>query len=230
MNFERQLVYLIEDDSEVSESISAVLKSGGYSVQSFSTVDEFLPHCRAGEPYCLIVDLLLPGTSGMELCRDIYRLNIPCSFVVLSGHATIPMVVEAMQLGAIEFLEKPVGMLQILDVVRSAMDRARLIHGEYVLKMQYLERLAQLTAREREILDAIAKGLLTKEVAKLHTISTRTVDVHRSRIMNKLGIESPAQLAKIISILNMSSSTVVRVSHSIAFGVGEEFAPSILLN
>lgn len=199
-------VVVVDDDSEVCQSIAWTLNSVGYSVQTYPSVDAFLAQPVPGQPLTVLIDLLLPGMTGLGLCREILARDIPCVFAVISGHADVPTAVEAMKLGAIDLLEKPFGKQRLLEVVSKATATARERSSHRHEAAETLRRLESLSPREREIFDAIASGLVTKEIAKRLEISGRTVDVHRSRIMQKLGIESPLQIANILAIVKQTSS------------------------
>jgi FixJ family two-component response regulator len=194
-------VYVVDDDGCVRESLVAVLSSVGYSVKTFSTADEFLSADLGPAPYCLVVDLLLPGMTGLQLCREV-RARHPSSsaFVMISADGDITSAVDAMRLGAVDFLEKPFSHQRLLESVDRAIRAVETTQESCEAKQECLSRLARLTTREREVLDAMALGLVTKEISKRLSISTRTVDVHRSRIMEKLDLESPLQLANFLAM------------------------------
>lgn len=195
------LVHVVDEDPAMCESISWILNLLGYTVQCFATADEYLACRHSLEPCCLITDLLLPGKTGMNLCREIADGESPCSFVLISGHGDIPSAVEAMRLGAIDFLVKPFSRQQLIDAVNRAIQKSSNVQQKRQSKKDYAERMSKLSCREHEVLAAVASGLVTKEIASRLAISPRTVDVHRSRIMHKLGIESPMQLANIFAVL-----------------------------
>lgn len=202
-------VFVVDDDSDMRESIVWILGSLGYTVQAFATADEFLSAPICTEPSCLLADLLLPGTTGLNLCREIAARQPPCSFVMISGYGDIPSAVEAMRLGAIDFLVKPFSRQQLLDAVGRAIQKARDVEQDRLKKKIYSTRISQLSVREHEVLNAVASGLVMKEIANRLSISSRTVDVHRSRIMHKLGIESPLQLANIFAILGCTENRLL---------------------
>ncbi len=194
-------VHVIDDDCDVRESIAWTLNSFGYAVETYPEAAGFLSRETESDPSVVIVDMLLPGMTGLRLCRELVARRLPVSFVVISGHADVPSAVEAMRLGAVDLLEKPFGRQQLLDVVSKALRVARTNHQIRVEKDEAASRLATLTPREREIFDAVASGLVTKEIARQLALSRRTVDVHRSRIMQKLGIQSPLQLANLLAMV-----------------------------
>ncbi len=198
-------VIVVDDDADMRESIVWILSSMGYSVQAYASADEYLATPPTTEPCCLLADLLLPGTTGLNLCREVAARQTPCAFVMISGYGDIPSAVEAMRLGALDFLVKPFSRQQLIDAVGRAIQKARDVAQERLKKNIYTSRISTLSHREHEVLNAVASGLVTKEIASQLAISSRTVDVHRSRIMHKLGIESPLQLANIFAVLGTES-------------------------
>jgi FixJ family two-component response regulator len=205
MAIETGRVYLVDDDDHICHSIAWVLKSVGYVVKTFTTAEQFLDEPIESVPYCLIVDLLLPGMTGLKLCRQVLSRDRACGFIVITGNADVPSAVEAMRMGAIDFLEKPFGRQRLLDSVDQTLQKVRLRYQNHLLQNEMLTRFATLTRRERDVFNKVAAGLPTKAIAASCGISTRTVDVHRSRILQKLGIESPTQLGHIISVLTRIS-------------------------
>ncbi|MGC3968833.1 MAG: response regulator [Pirellulales bacterium] len=195
----RGVVYVVEDDADLRQSIEWILRSVGYDVMTFGAADEFLLRLEGKNAACLVVDLLLPGMTGLKLCREIVRRKLICSFVMISGHGDVPSTVEAMRLGAVDFLEKPFSHQELLTAVDLALATSRAIQNRFEADAEAGARLATLTPREQQIFEAVCDGLVSKEIAKRLGISSRTVDVHRSRIMEKLKIESHTQLAHLIA-------------------------------
>lgn len=200
------LVYVIDDDADVRESLVSMLESVGYSVGSFALADEFLSQASTAEPSAVLVDLLLPGMMGLDLCREIISRELPCEFAVISGHADVPSTVDAMRLGAVDLLEKPFSKQRLLTTVDRALQNARTKFKKRASDEEVTRRLTVLSPREREIFCAVAEGLVTKEIATRFGISARTVDVHRSRIKQKLGVESPLQLANFLALYALKFS------------------------
>jgi two-component system response regulator FixJ len=195
-------VYVVDDDADIRHSISLVLSSVGYAVKTYASAEEFLEENIDSDPQCLIVDLLLPGMTGLKLCREISTRNLGCGFIVVTGNGDIPTAVEAMRMGAIDFLEKPFHRERLLESVHDVLQTIRSQCQSRLAEIDALARMAKLTSRERDVFGGIAAGLPTKTIAANFGISTRTVDVHRSRITQKLGIESSWQLAHFITVLN----------------------------
>jgi two-component system, LuxR family, response regulator FixJ len=194
-------VYVIDDEAGVRQTIDWVLSSVGYAVTTYHTAEEFLQASIGQDPYCVIVDLLLPGMTGLKLCRQTLAQSPACGFIVITGNGDVPSAVEAMRMGAVDFLQKPFGNQQLLESVECVFHTVRKRHQSDISKSSALGRLSKLTAREREVLGKIAAGLPSKAIATNCGISPRTVDVHRSRILQKLDIESPAQLAHFLAVV-----------------------------
>jgi FixJ family two-component response regulator len=199
-------VYVVDDDPGVNESITWTLNSVGYIVETFLGAPEFLSKAKIANPSVVIIDLLLPGMTGLNLCREILARRLACSFVVISGHADVPSALEAMHLGAIDLLEKPFSRQRLLEIVDKALRVACANHRRIAEEDEVNRRLQDLSPRERQVFDAIAAGLMTKEIAKQLELSVRTVDVHRSRITQKLGLESPLQLANLLAVIERKAS------------------------
>ena len=201
MEDESGQIYVVDDDPDVCKSISLVLKSVGYRVTSFFTAEELLSARIDSLPHCVIVDLLLPGMTGLKLCHDLSK-NSTCGFIVITGNADVSSAVYAMKLGAIDYLEKPFSRQRLLECVHETMRVVYSRHQASQEETAALASLAELTPREIDVLTKMAAGLPTKTIASSCAISTRTVDVHRSRISKKLRIESPVQLAHFLAIIN----------------------------
>lgn len=201
MNAEPRYVDVVDDDPEFAQSVSWILSSIGYAVQIFTTAPEFLDRVSPALPRAVMIDLLLPAMTGLSLCRELVARQLPCAFVMVSGHADVASVVETMRLGAIDFLEKPFTRQRLLEVADAAL-RAACRKQKRQREEEQVDRcLEALSAREREVFDAMGAGLVTKEIARRLGISARTVDVHRSRIMQKLSVGSPAQLGSLLAIV-----------------------------
>ena len=196
------IVNVVEDDPDVRRVIDLTLSSVGYEVRTFENARDYLDRLDDSEPSCTIIDLLLPGMSGLTLCRQLCETPTCSSFVMISGHGDIASAVDVMKLGAIDFLEKPVSRERLLHAVNAGLERARRRFAEESEEREVWKRLQSLTPREREVFDGMADGLVTKQIALQLGISTKTVDVHRSKISQKLCIDSPSQLGKIISIVS----------------------------
>jgi FixJ family two-component response regulator len=186
-------VFVVDDDVSVRESLKNLLRSVGLRVETFHTAQDFLSSGCAG-PGCLVLDVRLPGLSGIDLQQRLLETNGQIPIVFITGHGDIPMSVRAIKAGAVEFLTKPFRDQDLLDAVRQAIDRdqRRRRREEEVAGVR--ERYRSLTAREREVMKYVVQGLLNKQVGAELGISEPTVKLHRGRVMQKMGAESLAQL------------------------------------
>jgi FixJ family two-component response regulator len=204
---DKELVYLIDDDAAVRDSLGLLLEQANFEVQSFASAEEFLseePHPRAT---CAVVDLMMPGMSGLDLQEEMERQGAGMPVIFLTGHGDIPTSVKAIKAGAVDFLTKPVKraeLLEAIDLARQEGERMR----EHVRRSQTAqERVAALTPRERDVMDLAIAGLANKEIARRLNISHRTVEIHKARILRKTGIRSVVELARIAADIAEDAST-----------------------
>jgi FixJ family two-component response regulator len=194
MNSETQpmVVYLVDDDADVRASLRMLLESVGIQVQSYPDADRFLKDYQgdqSGQPSCLLLDVRMPGLSGMALLEKLHQESVHLPVIILTGHGDIPMSVQAMKLGAVDFLTKPLNPQKLLDLVQSVLRDHRLQGAEPssgIDPRDAMIRWENLTPREREIFKYIVKGLANKTIAIELGISTRTVETHRAHIMEKM--------------------------------------------
>jgi FixJ family two-component response regulator len=196
-------VHVVDDDKDVSESLGDLLRSMGYRVMLYGSAAEFLKIELPDVPSCLVLDVRLPHTSGLELQEYLARVNIRLPIILMTGHGDVPMSVKAMKAGAIDFLTKPLRNQDLLDAVAAAlrMDESRRQEAAQIAKLQ--QRYALLTARERQVVALVASGLLNKQIAAELSISEVTVKMHRSSAQRKLGAKSAANLVKMAHVLNI---------------------------
>jgi FixJ family two-component response regulator len=190
-------IFVIDDDNSVRKSLSRLLRTFGFSVETYESGERFLSR----EPYhgigCIVLDIRMPGLSGMDLHDELIRVGRALPIIFITGHGDIPMSVRAMKKGAIDFLPKPFDeedLLQALDKAIKADKKAKEEQIEYNHAMKLIEGL---TTREREIVPYIISGMLNKQIAFKLSIAEKTVKVHRGRIMVKLGVESVADLVRL---------------------------------
>ena len=198
-----QIVYVVDDDVDVREGVSALLQSVGLKVVALSSTVEFLTHKRSEEPSCLILDVRLPGLSGLDFQAELAKAQSEIPIIFITGHGDIPMSVKAMKAGAIEFLTKPFREQDILDAVRVALegDRAR---RELQMQTQSLRsRYDALSDRERQVMRLVCAGLMNKQVAAEIGVSEVTVKVHRHNLMKKLDAGSLADLVRMADALRI---------------------------
>ena len=190
-------VYVVDDDASVREGMRNLIESVGLRAELFATARDFLAARRPDEPGCLILDVRLPGLSGLDLQRELGKTETPLPIIFVTGHGDIPMTVQAMKAGAVEFLTKPFRDQQLLDAVVHAIERGR---EELKQRRELLElrrRYDSLTPREREVMAFVVKGLLNKQVGAELGMSETTVKFHRAQLMQKMKAESLADLVRI---------------------------------
>lgn len=195
-NIEQQ-VFIIDDDEAVRDSMSMLLESIDLPHQCFSSATEFLDSFDGSQRGCLVLDIRMPGMSGLELQQRLTEKKAHLPIIFISGHGDVPMAVEAMRQGALDFMRKPIREQDLLDRIQEALDYEAGIRNIMVDREQMMKRLATLTTREREVFERVADGHANKVIGFDLGISERTVEVHRSQVMKKLEARSLAQLVKI---------------------------------
>jgi FixJ family two-component response regulator len=202
---ENPLVFVIDDDVSVREAIADLLRSVGLGVESFASTQEFLESERPDAPGCIVLDVRLPGPSGLEFQRTLSKSNIHLPIIFISGHADVPMSVRAMKSGAIEFLTKPLPEQELLDAIQTGIERDRARRREAKVVAELQERFDSLTPREREVLTLVITGRRNKQIAAQAKLSEMTVKVHRSQIMRKMRAKSLVDLVRMADALGVST-------------------------
>ncbi len=198
MNTRPQWVYVVDDDEGVRASLRSLLKSVGIPAATFSSAQEFLASYHAAHPGCLLLDVRMPGMSGLELQIELNLRGAMIPVIFLTGHGDVPMAVEAMKHGAFDFIEKPYREQALLDSVQRAMARDR-VNREALEEHDLIRaHLSSLTAREREVLDLMTQGKSNKAMAAELNLSQRTVEIHRAKVMDKMAAGSIAQLVRMV--------------------------------
>jgi FixJ family two-component response regulator len=205
MTEQQPLVFVIDDDASVRDGVADLLRSVGVRVESFRSVQEFLQGKRADAPGCIVLDVRLPGTSGLEFQRTLAESSIQLPVIFISGYGDISMSVRAIKSGAIEFLTKPLRDQELLDAVQAGIERDRTRRQQAKLVAELQERFMSLTSREREVLPLVAAGRQNKQIAHELHLSEMTVKVHRSQVMRKMRARSVVDLVRMADELGISA-------------------------
>jgi RNA polymerase sigma factor (sigma-70 family) len=190
------LVYVVDDDEAVRDSLGWLLASIGYRVATYSTAEQFLDGYKAGAASCLVLDVRMPGVSGLELQQELNRRGETLPIIFITGHGDVPMAVNAVKSGAFHFLEKPFKDAQLVSLIEQAAKLGRTPDAERQGPC-VAARLASLTQREREVIDLIVHGLKNRQIADQLGISVKTVEAHRARVMEKMSVGSVAELVQV---------------------------------
>jgi FixJ family two-component response regulator len=199
------IVFIIDDDISVREGISDLLRSVGLGVQTFASTQEFVNSKRPDAPGCIILDVRLPGRSGLELQQSLGQLGIRLPVIFISAHGDIPISVRAMKSGAMEFLTKPIHEQELLDAVQAGIERDRANRQDNALATELRARFESLTSREREIMSLVVSGNLNKQIGFQTGLSEMTVKVHRSHVMQKMQAKSLVDLVRMADKLGVSA-------------------------
>jgi len=196
-------VYVVDDDAAIRDSLSVLLETCGLHWRTFASAEDFLAELTDTTPVCAVVDVCLPGMSGLELQQQLARKQIQSALVVMTGQGNVPMAVDAMRAGAVHFIEKPIDPQTLLEVLDEALDRREEIAEQRADREEALARLERLTPREREVLTLLVEGHLNKVIAGRLGISTRTAEHHRAHIMAKMQAPTLSHLVRLThGILN----------------------------
>jgi FixJ family two-component response regulator len=193
-------VYIVDDDEAVRGALHLLLKSAGYVTAAFDSAQAYLSRYSTQQPGCLVLDVRMPGMSGLELQQELNRRGAIIPVVFISGHGDIPMAVEAIHAGAFDFLEKPFKDQDLLDRVAKALAADALLRTQHIEAASVQTLLTTLTPREHEVLDMLVAGKPNKVMAADLNLSQRTVEVHRARVMEKMHARSLAQLVRMTMV------------------------------
>ena len=198
------VVFVVDDDSSVRDSLRRLISSVGFNVEVFPTAQAFLKARRPDAPGCLVLDVRLPGLSGLDLQRELADTDAALPIIFLTGHGDIPMSVRAMKAGAVEFLTKPFREQDLLDAIRAAIERDRAMRIDRQERTELRGRYVSLTPRERDVLTRIVAGLLNKQIAGELGTSEATVKEQRAHVMTKMQAGSVAELVRFASRLGIT--------------------------
>ncbi len=203
MSAEKPVVFIVDDDRSMCEALERLLGTVGLKAHTFGSADEFMSTKRPDVPSCLVLDVRLPGLSGLDLQRRLVDMDPPMPIVIITAYADIPMTVQAVRAGAVEFLAKPFRDQELLDAVQEAIDRDRTLRLERAGLTELRQTYGSLTPREREVMTLVVTGLLNKQIAARLGTSEATVKAHRAQLMQKMRVESLAQLVRVAGRLGL---------------------------
>ncbi|MGI9449692.1 MAG: response regulator transcription factor [Geminicoccaceae bacterium] len=193
---DRPLIYIVDDDDAVRDSLEALLLAEGFDVVGFGSAEAFLADCDLSIAGCCLLDVRMPGKDGLTLLDELRSSSATMPIIMITGHGDVPMAVKAMKLGAVDFIEKPFDTNLMLTTIESVLRSAK-TKGAPKIDPTLLEHIKRLTPREREVLEHLVAGRSNKEVGRELGISPRTVEIHRARLMEKMAADSLAQLVRL---------------------------------
>ena len=191
------VVFVVDDDPSVRSALKRLIKSVGLKVTTFTSAQEFLDHDHPDTPSCLVLDIRMPGLSGLELQDQMAALGLNMPIIFITGHGSVPISVRAMKEGAVDFLEKPFDDQTLLDAIHQAIEKDKQVKREQTELREIKQRVASLTPREYEVFSLVITGMLNKQIAFELGTSEKTIKVHRARVMQKMHAESLANLVRL---------------------------------
>jgi FixJ family two-component response regulator len=199
------VVFIIDDDPLYRASAERLIRSVGFNVQGFDSARDFLSSRRPDVPSCLVLDVRMPGLSGLDLQRELAEAGVHIPIIFVTGHGDIPMSVQAMKAGAVEFLTKPFRDQVLLDAIRQAIGRDQLARRQHARDLDFRRRYESLGPREREVFKCVVSGMLNKQIADELGATERTIKFHRGHIMQKMQVKSVAELVRIAEALGIAA-------------------------
>ena len=206
MTLSEAVVFVVDDDELIRDSLEHLIKSVGLKVETFSSAQAFLDTDLPNRPSCLVLDIRMPGMSGLDLQDELEKRDFSTPIIFITGHGTVPMSVRAMKAGAVDFLQKPFEDQELLDTIHHAIEQNRHTRLKLTEIKEIEQRIKSLTSREHEILAFVAAGILNKQIAYDLKMSENTVKTHRARIMRKMEVESFAELVRATEKIGMHSA------------------------
>ena len=200
-------VFVVDDDQAMRNSLKWLIESVGMKVETYSTADEFIRNYYPGRAGCLLLDVRMPGMSGLELQEHFLKHQINIPIIIITGHGDVPMAVRAMKSGAVDFIEKPFNDEMLLESIRNALNKDIEQRAAQAERAEIATRLANLTPREHEVMEMVTAGKSNKDIAQSLGVSDKTVEAHRSRVMEKMQADSLADLVKMAVTANIESNS-----------------------
>jgi len=197
------IIAIVDDDASAREGLQSLIRSAGWKVETFVSAQDFLDRLGAEAPNCLILDLQLPGLSGLDLQERMAEVGLQIPIVFLTGHGNIPASVQAMKGGAVEFLTKPLDEQKLFQAIREAVERDRRIRQQHAEIRALRQRYESLTAREQQVMQEVVSGLLNKQIAAELSITEFTVKIHRGHVMRKMRADSLPALVRMAESLGV---------------------------
>jgi len=198
-------VFVVDDDQAMRNSLKWLIESVGMKVETFASADEFIRNYYPGRAGCLLLDVRMPGMSGLELQEQFLAHQIKIPIIIITGHGDVPMAVRAMKSGAVDFIEKPFNDELLLESIRNALNYDQQLRTVQSERAEIAARLAQLTPREHEVMEMVTDGRANKEIAHALGVSAKTVEAHRARVMEKMEARSLAELVKMAVTANLNT-------------------------
>jgi FixJ family two-component response regulator len=197
------VVYVVDDDASVRRALSMLLQTVGLDVETFPSAQAFLAHAMPDRPACLVLDIRLRGTSGLDLQAELKAAGRDLPIIFITGHGDVPTTVRAMKSGAVDFLEKPFNDQQLLDCIQRALVRTRELRTQQSERAKVQQRLDTLSSRERQVLMLVVTGMLNKQIAGELDIAEKTVKVHRGQVMRKMSAGSVVDLLRMVETVGL---------------------------
>lgn len=191
-------IFVVDDEADVRESVSLLVRSVGLAVETFATANEFLESCSADRPGCVILDVRMPGLNGLAAQQQLLKRGITLPVIFISGHGDIAMAVRAVRAGALDFLEKPFNDQDLFDCLQKAVEIDADNRAHVAAEAEVERRLDTLTPREREVMERLVEGEVNKIIARQLGLSTRTVEIHRARVLHKMDVGNVSQLVRLM--------------------------------
>jgi FixJ family two-component response regulator len=194
----KPLIHIVDDDEAMRDSLAWLLDGDRYAVHTYASGEDFLERHAPGRPACVILDIRMPGISGVEVHERLVRRGALTPVIFVTGHGDVPMAVEAIKRGAFDFIEKPFSETKLMAIISRALEDDERRAGETSALTDVAQRLAKLSPREREVLDLVIAGKMNKTIADAMNISIKTVEAHRAKVMDKMGAKSLAELVQLV--------------------------------